>query len=441
MPLINRPCVTPGVEVGKATLPLTYSQGLEYSAPARGTWTIMHLGLLIPETHIIFVCARCCLRGVSMSAAELRAMDRFSTITIEDSNLLEGNTERILIDGVTDIIRNLAVRPKGVIIYTSCVHEFVGSDLTFSFEKLRETFPDIAFADGYMTPILRKRITPDMRNRRQIYTMIRKAPDTLRDNGVTIAADVRPLKEHSDVRRVVQTARRPWRTITAAATWEAYQALARSEFVLTVNPSGKAAREWMAENLGMKPIALSCGWDFDENEAMLTGLAATLGAELNWKDARQAADAALKKAQSIIGDTPVAIDYTATMRPLSLTRLLIRYGFNVVRVYCDTVFPQETADFEALKTEKPALRLMPTTAVGMVRARTPQNTKTLAVGQKAAWFEHTDHFVNMVENDGADGFSGITYLAQSLTDAFLHPKNARDIIQIKALGCSAGGCL
>ena len=180
MPLINRPCVTPGVEVGKATLPLTYSQGLEYSAPARGTWTIMHLGLLIPETHIIFVCARCCLRGVSMSAAEPRAMDRFSTITIEDSNLLEGNTERILIDGVTDIIRNLAVRPKGVIIYTSCVHEFVGSDLTFSFEKLRETFPDIAFADGYMTPILRKRITPDMRNRRQIYTMIRKAPDTLR---------------------------------------------------------------------------------------------------------------------------------------------------------------------------------------------------------------------------------------------------------------------
>ena len=129
------------------------------------------------------------------------------------------------------------------------------------------------------------------------------------------------------------------------------------------------------------------------------------------------------------------------MRPLSLTRLLIRYGFNVVRVYCDTVFPQETADFEALKTEKPALRLMPTTAVGMVRARTSENTKTLAVGQKAAWFEHTDHFVNMVENDGADGFSGITYLAQSLTDAFLHPKNARDIIQIKALGCSAGGCL
>ena len=72
MPLINRPCVTPGVEVGKATLPLTYSQGLEYSAPARGTWTIMHLGLLIPETHIIFVCARCCLREIGRASCRER---------------------------------------------------------------------------------------------------------------------------------------------------------------------------------------------------------------------------------------------------------------------------------------------------------------------------------------------------------------------------------
>lgn len=129
------------------------------------------------------------------------------------------------------------------------------------------------------------------------------------------------------------------------------------------------------------------------------------------------------------------------MRPLSLTRLLIRYGFNVVRVYCDTVFPQETADFEALKTEKPALRLMPTTAVGMVRARTPENTKTLAVGQKAAWFEHTDHFVNMDrKRRRPTAFPGHVS-RQSLTDAFLHPKTPRDIIQIKALGCSAGGCL
>lgn len=65
----------------------------------------------------------------------------------------------------------------------------------------------------------------------------------------------------------------------------------------------------------------------------------------------------------------------------------------------------------------------------------------LAIGQKAAWFEHTDHLVNMVEGDGTDGYLGVVYLAARLIDAFEHPQCARDVIQVKALGCTKGGCL
>ena len=440
MPLLRAATpVIEGLPIGKASLPLTYSHGLEYSPPARGTWTIMHLGLLIPETYIIFVCARCCLRGVSMSAAELRALDRFSTVTVEDCNLLEGDTEAVLIDGVTDIIHKLPRRPKGVIIYTSCVHEFVGSDLTFSFEKLRARFPDIAFTDGYMTPILRKRITPDMRNRRQIYTMLQRAP--AQDNGVTIAGDVRPLKEFSDIRALIESAGLPWRSITAAKTWELYQDLAHSKWVLTVNPSARAAQEWMAEKLGMKPITLSCSWSFSENRSMLDLLAETLGIpNLDWTAKEDAARAALQDAHKVIGDTPIALDYTATVRPLSLARLLLEHGFALKRIYLDAVLPQDKADFAWLQEHHPSVELFPTVAAAMVRSRAATEQKVLAIGQKAAWYEHTDHFVNMVEGDGVDGFSGIRYLAQALVDSWQTPKSARDLIQVKAWGCSAGGC-
>ena len=115
-------CSLARIEIKDANFPSPFSSGLEYSAPARGPWTIMHLGLLVPETHIIFVCAQCCLRGVVMSAAELRALDRFSTITIEDCNLLQGDTEEVLIDGVCDILGKLAYRPKAVLIYTSLAY-------------------------------------------------------------------------------------------------------------------------------------------------------------------------------------------------------------------------------------------------------------------------------------------------------------------------------
>lgn len=439
MPLLTSPAPQ-GLAITKATLPLTYSAGLEYSAPARGTWTIMHLGLLIPETHIIFVCARCCLRGVSMSAAELRALDRFSTITIEDRNLLEGDTEKALIDGVTDIISHLPKRPRGVIIYTSCVHEFIGSDLTFSFEMLRERFPDIRFTDGYMTPILRKRITPDKRNRRQIYTLLQTSG--VRDNGVTVVGDVRPMAEHSDFRALVEAAGLPWRSITATRTWDDYQALAQSRFAMTFNPTADAAVDWMAAHLGQKTAQFTTPWLPEAIEKEKAALARFLGISLpDDTEVQKEALSALQNARTAIGDTPIALDYTATTRPLSLARLLVRTGFNVVRLYIDGVLPEEKADFEALKTEAPGLLLFPTVAARMVRSRPEAEQTVLAVGQKAAWYEHTDHFVNMVEGDGADGWRGIAYFARLLLAAYLHPKSAKDVIQIKALGCTKGGCL
>lgn len=445
-PAFALPDVAPRLRIADATLPLTYAAGLEYSPPARGTWTIMHLGLLIPETHVIFVCARCCLRGVSMSAAELRALDRFSTVTIEDGNLLEGDTEAALIEGVSDILGHLPRRPRGVIIYTSCVHEFIGSDLTFSFEELRRRFPDIVFTDGYMTPILRKRITPDMRNRRQIYTMIRRAPDADRDGGVTMVGDVRPMGAESDIRAVVEASGRPWRTITATRAWEDYQALGRSGTALAVNPSAKAALDWVEGRLGMRPLMLSTPWGWEENVRMLTDLCRTLGADPGPSGAglarrERVAREMLARAREAAGETPIAIDQTATTRPLSLARLLLEEGFQVVRLYVDAALPGEREDFEALQRLKPDLELRPTIAAAMVRGRARKDAGVLAIGQKAAWFERTDRFVNMVEGDGRDGFSAVSGLAREIINALARPKSARELIQVKALGCTSGGCL
>ncbi len=440
MPLLSLPAAAQGLPIGKAQLPLTYSAGLEYSPPARGTWTIMHLGLLIPETHIIFVCARCCLRGVSMSAAELRALDRFSTITIEDCNLLEGDTEKALIEGVSDILSHLPKRPRGVIIYTSCVHEFIGSDLTFSFETLRKRFPDIAFTDGYMTPILRKRITPDKRNRRQILTLLAPAP--AQDAGVTIVGDVRPKGEHSDYRAMVDASRRPWRSLTATRTWNDYQALAQSSLVMSDNPTADAALEWMQTHLHQTPLQLTTPWRAEDIDAEERKFASFLGLDFTPDEAKKAeARAALERARATVGDTPVAIDFTATTRPLSLARRLLEAGFAVKTAYLDGVLPEEKADFAWLQANHPGLMLHPTVACGMVKKRPAAESTVLAIGQKAAWFEHTNHFVNMVEGDGADGHRAVIRLAALLEDAFRNARSARDVIQVKALGCTKGGCL
>ena len=42
------------IPIGKAAFPAPFASGLEYASPARGTWNIVHTGMLIPEAHEIF---------------------------------------------------------------------------------------------------------------------------------------------------------------------------------------------------------------------------------------------------------------------------------------------------------------------------------------------------------------------------------------------------
>ncbi|MDL2060235.1 nitrogenase component 1 [Mesosutterella sp. AGMB02718] len=443
MPLLTRAArPDPVLSIGEAAFPAPFSPALEYSAPARGPWTIMHLGLLVPETHIVFVCAEACLRGVVLSAAEVRALDRFSTITIEDSNLLEGNTEEVLIEGVGDILKKIAYRPRAVIVYTSCVHEFIGTDLTFTFERLRALHPGIDFTDGYMTPILRKRISPDACNRRQIYTLLRRREDL--DEGVTVYGDVVPPTADSDLARIVRASGRPFRTITAARTYGEYQELARSKRAIAVNPVAGPMLDWARQRLGQETSMFSCGFGLEENRRMLAGFARELGATFDPAPAEERLEKSLRLTRAAVGGAPVALDYTAATRPLSLARFLLESGFNVTDLYCDAFQASEKGDFEWLQARRPELRVHPTVHPGMVFAaprRAAPERPVLAIGQKAAFFTGTDRFVNMIEGGGMDGISGMARMLELMAEAFRTPRSARDLIQVKALGCTRNGCL
>ena len=150
--------------------------GLEYSVPARGGWTIVHVGMLVPEAHEIFVCAAGCLRGVVLSAAEMNLTDRFSTVAIEEHNVTDGDMEELLVEGVTDILNRLKKRPPCVLIYTSCIHHFMGTDLDDCFRILGDRFPDVDFVDCYMTPTMRTTITPVAQCSRQLYMGLKPLP-------------------------------------------------------------------------------------------------------------------------------------------------------------------------------------------------------------------------------------------------------------------------
>lgn len=77
----------------------------------------------------------------------MNAQSRFSTITIKENNVLDGDMETLLIEGVTDILHRLPSLPPAVLVFTSCIHHFMGCDLALCYRELRKRFPGVDFTD------------------------------------------------------------------------------------------------------------------------------------------------------------------------------------------------------------------------------------------------------------------------------------------------------
>jgi hypothetical protein len=152
-------------------------------------------------------------------------------------------------------------------------------------------------------------------------------------------------------------------------------------------------------------------------------------------DEIEACEKALQRAKEVIGDTPIAIDYTMSFRPLGLARLLLDHGFNVDRIYADSFDSVEKEDFLYLQQNSPRIELYATVHAKMRLMPRDAGDGFLALGQKAAYFTGSSHFVNMVEGGGLYGYDGIVKLADLMIEAFSTKKEAKELIQNKGLGC------
>lgn len=434
------------VFIKEAFFPVPFQPGLEFNSPAHGNWNIVHTGMLVPEAQQIYVCADNCMRGVVLTAAEMNAADRFSFVIVEEKDLLGGNLEDVTIEGVTDVLKRLDKKPKAVLLFTVCLHHFLGSDLDRIYGELEKRFPEIFFMRCFMDPIMQKTgPTPDQKLRLAMYDAVqeRKADPKC----VTVLGSDFALDEGSDICRILKKNEILLREIPTCETWEDYQNLGEGSLILNCYPAGKFGAEKQAERLGRPFLYLPGSFDYGEIQEQEEKLLGMLGQQNNRKTGKingldiekeiRECEEALSHAHQIIGDTPIAVDYLFHPRPLGLTKLLLIHGFQVQSVFLDSISPEEKEVFFWLKENYPELKLISTIRPEM-RVRTRQQSeKILAIGQKAAWFTGSRNFVNMVQGGGLWGFDGIRHTAQLMVEAFHEEKDPEDLIVRKGWGCES----
>lgn len=423
------------VRAGDAAFPVPFREGLLYSSPARGTWTIAHTSMLIPGSHQIFVCPSCCLRGVVLSAEEMGAMDRFSMLEFTDDHILRGDLEDMIIEGVSGILDEMPKKPTCVLLYTSCVQHFLNIDLNLVYRECAKAHPEVDFIDCYMLPTMRKHFSPEKMQWRQLYRAVKKLPeDAHLANVIGSFYEIQPESELFEIFREagVRVSQLP-----TMVSYDEYKHMGAAAMNVFFHPVVDFAAKDMEKRLGQKAVYMPVSFNYEEIRRSEINLAEALR-EIRLPDydaLQKEAEEALAGALDVIGQTPIALDFSAVTRPLSLARMLLEHGFCVRRIYADAFAPEEKGDFEVIRERFPDVKIYPMTQPGM-RVAGRNAEQFLAIGQKATYFTGTRHFVNLVENGGLYGFKGIVKIARMMTEAFETEKNPRDFIEIKALGCA-----
>ena len=149
----------------------------------------------------------------------------------------------------------------------------------------------------------------------------------------------------------------------------------------------------------------------------------------------EACEETIKKVREVVGDTPIVIDYLMHPRPLGLAKLLLIHGFNVKAVYLDGISPEEKDAFDWLQECAPELELIATIQVKMRVLPRGGEEEVLAIGQKAAYFSRSRHFVNLVQGEGLYGFDGIRRTAELMMEAYREEKDTEQLVVQKGWGC------
>ncbi len=441
----KEPVRTGSMKISEAAYPQPFYMGLEYSTPARGMWNIAQTGFLMPETHQIFVCAYGCARGVVLTAAEMNALDRYSAIAIRENDIINGTIEELMVNGVTDILNKLSYKPKCVQIFITCQHFFLSYDHNNVFQRIKKAHPGIVFLDCYMIPAMRKSgISPDQRMRRQ---MTRVWTERTRgdEKKLNIIGSNLRLSETCELRGWLKENGWEIKSIHDCSTFKEYVDMENAALNLYYEPVVTAEMKDLKERLDMDSFYFSNSFDFDEIDAEYEKLAERLDIpKPDFSKNREKAEDILKKVQEILGDIPVAVDYTLTTRIFSFAKMLLDHGINVRYICTDLVQPDDKAVFEELQIKHPDIELLATNQpesrffAGIhEREEKTENNKVLAVGQKAAYFFATDNFVNIAEGGGFLGYDGIINLGELMIDGFLNKKDRRKLIRIKGFGCES----
>lgn len=402
---------------------------LHYVSAAHGGWGIVRIAAQVPESHQLFVCPFACGRHGALGGEMNGIKDRISYLFITEADIVSGEFEELIVDGVNELFEALEKQPKVLFVFTACLDDLLGTDHEPILKRLGELYPDTHFRHCTMNPIsLDTTLPPGITVQINMYSLLEPASEQKKQ--VNLLGCNVPQKETDDIRAVLQQAGYELGVLSACRDYEEFEEMAKAELNLVISPVVLAAAKKMEKKLGIPWLRHLRSYRLDEIDEMYAALSKQLNTDLTEAAAefRKKAEEKITETLAVIGDYPVAVDYQAVLRPFNLALALTEYGFKVGLVASNGIPAFEKESAKKLKEMVPDIVF--TDPMHPQSVQYPhEGEEYLCIGFDCGYITKSKKLVELVEDEGLFGYSGVMELMNRMQDAFLTKADVNKMIE------------
>lgn len=379
--------------------------------------------LRIPESHSLHICPSACGRRNGIRALQNGEKEFLSFLHIREEDAVSGTYLDNIGAAVEELLEVLEPPPKALMLYFNCIDDFLGTDEKALLKELCSRFSELHFTVCHINPVAAdEKVSQGMRKHNQMYELLEATGR--KDEAINLIGNYVPIDEECELFDLLAA----WgigevRQLISCRTYEEYQQLADSRLNLVLMPMGRLAAQNMAKKLNIPYYYNPASYDLNEVSDHYRNLAGLLGKSCpDFRREILQTRLAIEAAKEIVGEIPLVLDSSASMRPFALAKALLGYGFRVQAVFAPHSSRDDAEERQWLLDHHPQLAIIQQEGVKAVTGY-GLTRDCLAIGYDCAFLLQACYFADLFNDESFYGFHGIRKLMRLMGQAVAGSKS------------------
>ncbi|MCR5288599.1 MAG: nitrogenase component 1 [Treponema sp.] len=416
-----------------------FDKTLFYESPAHGGWGVIRTAALVPELYMLFVAPFACGRHGALGALLNGIKNKVSYLYLEEKDIVSGDYEAKIPQALDELFEFLPKRPRVVMIFVSCLDDMLGTDHEALNEKLSKKYPDVIFRTGHMNPIQTDTTVPPLVGlMNTMYSLLAEGIQSQKRisdlQQVSFIGNNCPIDKNSEVYRLFSENGIRIRQIKECSDFDDFCNFRNSCLNVVVNPVAKYAATNMQKVLGIPFLLSYVTYNPDEIRTaykQLQDTLCTLGKTVTFdvEADYERAVALLRQTAELLDGKPVAIDFQASKKSITLTKTLLEYGFTVRLLAIDGVPSFEKESFAWLQEHYPQLEVVSPVHHDSPKFEYYSYSDCLCIGFNSGYMTNSTHVVSIMDDEANYGFGGVIRLMDMVQTAYYHSVDVAELIK------------